>query len=86
MDGEAINRALRRIAHEIIERNGDLSALVLAGILILYREPFRLGDYQPGLSPQFVRGTFVPGWKTVADPKLLGKAIRVFKWVVPLRE
>jgi len=30
---------------------------------------------QPGLSSQFVRGTFVPGWKTVADPKLLGKAI-----------
>ncbi|MCA0279454.1 MAG: FAD-binding oxidoreductase, partial [Proteobacteria bacterium] len=30
---------------------------------------------QPGLSPQFVKGTFVPGWKTVSDPKLLGKAI-----------
>jgi D-amino-acid dehydrogenase len=30
---------------------------------------------QPGLSPRFVKGTFVPGWKTVADPKLLGKAI-----------
>jgi len=34
-----------------------------------------LADYQPGLSPDFVRGTFVPGWKTVADPKRLGKAI-----------
>jgi D-amino-acid dehydrogenase len=34
-----------------------------------------LAECQPGLSPQFVRGTFVPGWKTVADPKLLGKAI-----------
>ena len=32
MDAEAINRALRRIAHEIIERNPDLSAVVLAGI------------------------------------------------------
>jgi len=32
MDGEAINRALRRIAHEIIERNPDLVAVVLAGI------------------------------------------------------
>jgi D-amino-acid dehydrogenase len=30
---------------------------------------------QPGLSPQFVKGTFVPGWKTVADPKRLGKAL-----------
>jgi len=34
-----------------------------------------LPDYQPGLSPRFVRATFVPGWKTVADPKLLGKAV-----------
>jgi pyrimidine operon attenuation protein/uracil phosphoribosyltransferase len=32
MDGEAINRALRRIAHEIIERNPELSSVVLAGI------------------------------------------------------
>lgn len=34
-----------------------------------------MAELQPGLSPRFVRGTFVPGWKTVADPKLLGKAI-----------
>jgi D-amino-acid dehydrogenase len=34
-----------------------------------------LQAYQPGLSPRFVRGTFVPGWKTVADPKQLGKAV-----------
>ncbi|HVF72252.1 MAG TPA: bifunctional pyr operon transcriptional regulator/uracil phosphoribosyltransferase PyrR [Chthoniobacterales bacterium] len=32
MDSAAINRALRRIGHEIIERNGDLSAVILAGI------------------------------------------------------
>jgi pyrimidine operon attenuation protein/uracil phosphoribosyltransferase len=32
MDGPAIARALRRIAHEIIERNPDLSLIVLAGI------------------------------------------------------
>ena len=32
MDAEAIRRALRRIAHEIIERNPDLASLVLAGI------------------------------------------------------
>jgi D-amino-acid dehydrogenase len=30
---------------------------------------------QPGLSPTIVRGTFVPGWMTVADPKLLGETI-----------
>ncbi|MGI8482344.1 MAG: bifunctional pyr operon transcriptional regulator/uracil phosphoribosyltransferase PyrR [Chthoniobacterales bacterium] len=32
MDEAAIRRALRRIAHEIIERNPDLSSVVLAGI------------------------------------------------------
>ena len=31
-DAETMARALRRIAHEIIERNSDLSRLVLAGI------------------------------------------------------
>jgi pyrimidine operon attenuation protein/uracil phosphoribosyltransferase len=31
-DAETLRRALRRIAHEIIERNRDLGALVLAGI------------------------------------------------------
>jgi len=32
MDAEAIRRALRRIAHEIIEQNPDLKSVVLAGI------------------------------------------------------
>src|SRR5919201_2341690 len=32
MDAEAIRRGLRRIAHEIIERNSSLDKLVLAGI------------------------------------------------------
>ena len=32
MDPEAIRRALRRIAHEIIEQNADLKSVVLAGI------------------------------------------------------
>jgi len=31
-DAEMMRRALRRIAHEIVERNDDLSALVLVGI------------------------------------------------------
>ena len=31
-DAEMMNRALRRIAHEIIERNSELNALVLAGV------------------------------------------------------
>ena len=32
MDAEAIRRALRRIAHEIIERNPGLKSVILAGI------------------------------------------------------
>jgi pyrimidine operon attenuation protein/uracil phosphoribosyltransferase len=32
MEAEAINRALRRIAHEIVERNPELASLILAGI------------------------------------------------------
>jgi pyrimidine operon attenuation protein / uracil phosphoribosyltransferase len=32
LDAPAIERALRRVAHEIIERNPDLSQVVLAGI------------------------------------------------------
>jgi D-amino-acid dehydrogenase len=28
----------------------------------------RLADLQPGLWPGFVRGSFVPGWRTVSDP------------------
>jgi len=32
MDAAAIDRALRRIAHEIIERNPELSSVILAGI------------------------------------------------------
>jgi pyrimidine operon attenuation protein/uracil phosphoribosyltransferase len=32
MDGETIRRALRRIAHEIIERNPQLEKVVIAGI------------------------------------------------------
>lgn len=34
-----------------------------------------LASLQPGLSPRFVKGTFVPGWKTVHDPRLIGKAV-----------
>jgi D-amino-acid dehydrogenase len=45
------------------------------GIAHRHVEGDELAALQPGLSPRFVRGTFVPGWKTVADPKLLGKAV-----------
>ena len=45
------------------------------GIGFRHAEGKDLAGLQPGLAPRFVKGTFVPGWKTVADPKLLGKAI-----------
>ncbi|MEI9408503.1 FAD-binding oxidoreductase [Mesorhizobium salmacidum] len=45
------------------------------GIGFRHVEGENLAGLQPGLSPRFVKGTFVPGWKTVADPKLLGKAV-----------
>ncbi|WP_245434956.1 FAD-dependent oxidoreductase [Mesorhizobium sp. WSM3879] len=45
------------------------------GIGFRHVEGEGMAALQPGLSPRFVKGTFVPGWKTVADPKLLGKAI-----------
>ena len=32
IDSAAINRALRRVAHEIVERNPDLGTIILAGI------------------------------------------------------
>ena len=32
MDADAVRKAIRRIAHEIIERNHDLSRLIIAGI------------------------------------------------------
>ncbi|PZO77760.1 MAG: amino acid dehydrogenase [Mesorhizobium amorphae] len=35
----------------------------------------RLAELQPGLSPRFTHGTFMPGWKTVSDPKDFGKAL-----------
>ncbi|WP_352984770.1 FAD-binding oxidoreductase [Mesorhizobium sp. M0772] len=45
------------------------------GIGFRHVEGDELARLQPGLSPRFIKGTFVPGWKTVADPKLLGKGV-----------
>ncbi|MBA1141034.1 FAD-binding oxidoreductase [Mesorhizobium sp. CCANP35] len=45
------------------------------GIGFRHVEGDELAQLQPGLSPRFIKGTFVPVWKTVADPKLLGKAV-----------
>ena len=45
------------------------------GIPYRHVEGDELAALQPGLSKQFVKATFVPGWKTADDPKVLGKAI-----------
>ena len=47
------------------------------GIGFRHVERDELASLQPGLSRQFVKGTFVPGWKTADDPMLLGKAVWV---------
>ena len=46
-----------------------------AGIAFHHLEQAEIAQYQPGLSPRFVRATFVPGWKTVTDPAELGRAV-----------
>jgi D-amino-acid dehydrogenase len=45
------------------------------GIKYRHIEGDELAALQPGLSKHFVKATFVPGWKTADDPKLLGKAL-----------
>jgi D-amino-acid dehydrogenase len=45
------------------------------GIEYRHLRQHELAAFQPGLSGRLVRGTFVPVWKTVSDPKHLGKAI-----------
>jgi D-amino-acid dehydrogenase len=46
-----------------------------AGIAFEHLRGDDLAASQPGLSPRFVAGTFVPGWKTVSDPQHVGKAL-----------
>ena len=45
------------------------------GIKYHHLEREELTTYQPGLWSDFTGGTFVPRWKTVADPRLLGQAV-----------
>ena len=46
-----------------------------AGIAVRHVPQHEIPDYQPGLSSDFVAATFVPEWKTVAEPHLLAKAV-----------
>lgn len=45
------------------------------GIEFRHLSRAELQDFQPGLSADFAAGTFVPRWKTVTEPKELGRAI-----------
>lgn len=46
-----------------------------AGIAFEHVRGDRLAELQPGLSREFVAGTFVPGWKTVSDPQAFAHAL-----------
>jgi len=46
-----------------------------AGIDFEHVSGGRLAELQPGLSPQFISGTFVPGWKTVSEPQAFALAL-----------
>lgn len=45
------------------------------GIEFRHMSPAEMADLQPGLSPRFIRGTFTPGWYSIADPKLYTLAL-----------
>ncbi len=40
------------------------------GIAFRHMDADQMAGIQPGLSPRFIRGTFTPGWYSIADPKL----------------
>lgn len=46
-----------------------------AGIAFDHVAGAAMAALQPGLSPRFLRGTFVPGWRTVSDPSLFALAL-----------
>jgi len=67
---------------ELYESEGELSAALpgwrhreAAGIGFEHVRGARLAELQPGLSPAFVAGTFVPQWQTVSDPYRFALAI-----------
>ena len=45
------------------------------GIEFQHLNPEEMAALQPGLSPRFTRGTFTPGWYSIADPKLYTLAL-----------
>ncbi|MFN5999612.1 MAG: NAD(P)/FAD-dependent oxidoreductase [Paracoccaceae bacterium] len=45
------------------------------GIEFRHMGPEEMAAVQPGLSPRFIKGTFTPGWWSIADPKLYVQAL-----------
>lgn len=45
------------------------------GIEFQHMDADAMAAIQPGLSPRFVKGTFTPGWYSIADPKLFTLAL-----------
>ena len=45
------------------------------GIEFRHLDAAEMAALQPGLSPRFIRGTFTPGWWSIADPKLYVQAL-----------
>ncbi|MFM7334013.1 MAG: NAD(P)/FAD-dependent oxidoreductase [Tabrizicola sp.] len=45
------------------------------GIEFLHMGLEEMATLQPGLSPRFIKGTFTPGWWSIADPKLYVQAL-----------
>ncbi|WP_374429631.1 NAD(P)/FAD-dependent oxidoreductase [Tabrizicola sp.] len=45
------------------------------GIDFRHMKAEEMAALQPGLSPRFIKGTFTPGWWSIADPKLYVQAL-----------
>lgn len=45
------------------------------GIEFRHMTAAEMAGLQPGLSPRFIKGTFTPGWWSIADPKLYVQAL-----------
>lgn len=45
------------------------------GVEFRHLGPDEMVEIQPGLSPRFTKGTFTPGWWSIADPKLYVQAL-----------
>lgn len=45
------------------------------GIAFQHMDAQEMTALQPGLSPRFIKGTFTPGWWSIADPKLYVQAL-----------